>query len=167
VLRLRFYAIAVLASILEERGDRPGALDCAGELRALAAEMEREDYTFAAEVLYVRLAALTGALEIAEATARLRTFLEQAGDAAQRARLHDALWQLDPASDVDRLTAAALYRDLYTEREKAEYRRRYQALTGEDLPSPPPFPALPERILGYPGTTQSLLAEVRQVPTPA
>jgi hypothetical protein len=59
---------------------------------------------------------------------------------AQQAALCYELWRLVPDNEEARTAASALYRSQYAETGLYLYRRRYQELTGETLPDPPPLP---------------------------
>jgi hypothetical protein len=69
-----------------------------------------------------------------------------------------AIWQIDPQRTDARTAAAEIYRSRYAAAPSAELRRHYRTLTSEDLPRPPPLPALPEALIGAPGPLDDLLA---------
>ena len=77
--------------------------------------------------------------------------LDAAPDDTARAPILLAIWQIDPQRTDARTAAAEIYRQRYAAAPSAELRRRYRTLTGEDLPPPPPLPALPESLIGTPG----------------
>ncbi|MBL8055627.1 MAG: tetratricopeptide repeat protein, partial [Anaerolineales bacterium] len=140
-------------------GRLPEALEAAEAAAAAAGQVNDTDTHREAEVLAVRARAALGALSPAEAGAALQAWLA-AGELEEpdRALLHLALWQVDPARTADRAAAAELYAGLYAAAPVAEYADRYYALTGERLPAPPPLPPPPAALLAQPVDLPALLA---------
>ncbi|KAA3658337.1 MAG: hypothetical protein DWQ04_25430 [Chloroflexi bacterium] len=61
-------------------------------------------------------------------------------DESERAAVHYEIWLLDGSQDANWETAVRLYSQLYSQSPQYEFRQRYQTLTGNDLPAPPPLP---------------------------
>jgi len=114
------------------------------EALKIAEEMGFDDILFKTRVLAIRLAVLLGQTLLAAGCEALEALLTPALDERQRALIHYTLAQLDPGQEAHRLQAVDLYRQLYVTSSEIEFKRRYQALTGETLPDPPPLPPLPE-----------------------
>ena len=81
-----------------------------------------------------------GQLTKAETTAEFQAMQGEVTSPAQQAALCYELWRLVPDDEEARAAAAALYLSQYAETGLYLYRRRYQELTGETLPDPPPLP---------------------------
>lgn len=79
------------------------------------------------------------------AALRLEELLAETQEERHQALLHDTLWELT-GEETHRQQAAALYAALYAESPEIQYRQRYRVLTGNELPSPPALPPLPELI---------------------
>jgi tetratricopeptide (TPR) repeat protein len=151
--------LALLADLERQRGHDAVALPLCDEAVALAERSEAPEVAIKGRALRERLRLTLGLADTAAACATLETLLTQPDDAAQ-ALIHDTLWQLDATRSHNRDSAAALYRALYAAAPKAEYRARYAALTGEDLPPPPPLPALPPQFAAPPDDLPKLFARV-------
>ncbi len=105
-----------------------------------------EDIRFEARVLGIRLHNALGQWTKAQATAELRALLLSEGAPPQQAALYYELWRLAPEDEAARTAAAALYRSECADTGAEEYRQRYQELTGEMLPEPPPLPEISDLI---------------------
>lgn len=110
-----------------------------------------EDTRFDARVLGIRLRHVLGVLTAVEAAAVIHTLMKNSllGDAdepTRKAALNYALWRIMPEHESARSAAAAGYRAEYTETGAEVCRRRYQELTGEMLPDPPPLPDVSDLI---------------------
>jgi hypothetical protein len=64
----------------------------------------------------------------------------------RQAALYYEVWRLAPEDEAARTAAAALYHAEYVQTGAEECRRRYQELTGEELPDPPPLPDVSDLI---------------------
>jgi len=104
-----------------------------------------EDTRFDTRVLGIQLRHALGELTRAETTTELRSLLRE--DAPHRqAALNYELWRLAPEDEGARAAAAEFYRSQHAATGAEECRSRYQALTGERLPDPPPLPDISELI---------------------
>ncbi|MCB0210777.1 MAG: tetratricopeptide repeat protein [Anaerolineae bacterium] len=110
---------------------------------AIAIKVERQDIRFLTELESIKLNVAFGQIDKASATNTLLKLLVDWPADSEQAALHNALWQLNQ-QETFRQTAANLYQNLYTQTPNIEYRRGYEALTGNTLPAPPPLPKLPE-----------------------
>jgi DNA-binding SARP family transcriptional activator len=140
-----------LASLLLEQGRPAEATPFYREAMETIARVEGEhlggeDTRFSAQALDVRLRHALGELERTDAAAELRALLDQRSAPDQQAELHYELWRLEPEDEQARCKAAELYSSLYTETGLPDCRQRYQELTGETLPDPPPLPDISELI---------------------
>jgi class 3 adenylate cyclase/predicted ATPase len=134
------------------------ALTACLEAREIAERIKERDVAGRTRLLELRLRAAIGELSVDAACAALDALLDAAPDDIARAPIWMAIWQIDPQRTDVRIAAAAIYRRRYAAAPSAELRRHYRALTGEDLPPPPPLPALPESLMGTPGPLDDLLA---------
>jgi DNA-binding SARP family transcriptional activator len=105
-----------------------------------------EDTRFEAQVLGIRLRFALGELTRKAAEAELRTLLQQVETPSRLALLYYELWRLSPEDQNARAEARACYQTEYDETGTEESRRRYQELTGELLPDPPPLPDVSDLI---------------------
>jgi DNA-binding SARP family transcriptional activator len=113
------------------------------EAERIAACVGRRDMQFAAALLLIRIRRALGETATAEAVRDCTALLEAWSSDRERAAAHYEAWRLD-GSDGHRRAAVDLYRSLYTGSPLAAYRRRYEELTGDTRPAPPPLPELPE-----------------------
>jgi tetratricopeptide (TPR) repeat protein len=129
-----------------------------------------EDTRFSAQVLGIRLrhaptvetqdlASLPSAAP-ANAAAELQALLHQASTPAHQAALWYELWRIAPDNELARTAAANLSRSLFAETGLHDYRQRFQELTGETLPDPPPLPDVSELIPLEPTDLDSLPARL-------
>jgi hypothetical protein len=109
-------------------------------------------------MLELRLRVALGELTAPAACDALGALLEMAPDDMARAPILMAIWQIDSGREDARAAAAEIYRRQYGAAPSTDLRRRYYALTDEDLPPPPRLPPLPESLLGAPGRLDDLLA---------
>src|SRR5690606_25389456 len=133
------------------------ALAQAGEAAALAAAIGRTDVQLPARLLSIHLQVVSGELAAAQAVEELEALLAQWPETSQQAAIRYELCRLDPRQAHHRRQAAELYKRLYATTPNLIYRQRYQELTGEALPSPPPLPAPPELIAHEPPNLEALL----------
>jgi len=121
--------------------------DALAQISGVAGErLAGEDTRFDARVLGIRLHHALGESTEAKATADLRALLLVEDAPLRQAEVYFELWRLMPEDEATRTAAAALYRTKYAETGSEEYRRRYQELTGEMLPDPPPLPDVSDLI---------------------
>jgi len=139
-----------LARLLLARGRAAEARDFYGEalsrIASVAGErLAGEDTRFDARVLGVRLRHALGELNTEGAAAEFALQLSDETSPDRQAALRYELWRL--AQDAAAAQAAAAYYRLqHRETGAEECRRRYQELTGETLPDPPPLPDISELI---------------------
>jgi predicted ATPase/class 3 adenylate cyclase len=94
-----------------------------------------------AELLSKRLQVGLGRLDRPAAVARLQAMAAAATEAGDQAAIWETLWQVDPAQEAARASAAAHYRTLYRQAPTVEARQAYARLTGAELPPGPPLPS--------------------------
>lgn len=131
------------ASALFERNRYDEADVLCQEGRALATGVNQNAH-FSAQRLSIRLAVVQQRLNVLEAIKQFESLGQTATAEQEQAAVHYEIWRLDNQREDARQNAADLYRHLYAQTPNLTYRRRYEALTGETLPDPPPLPALPD-----------------------
>jgi hypothetical protein len=151
-------ALELRAELLARGTDYAGAMSACQEARALAERIEEQEVAERMRVLELRLRVALGELPAGDACDALGALLDAAPDDAKRAPILMAIWQIDGRRTDTRAAAADLYRRRYAAAPSAEIRRHYQALTGADLPPPPPLAALPGSLFGAPAQLDDLLA---------
>ncbi|MCB0186280.1 MAG: tetratricopeptide repeat protein, partial [Caldilineaceae bacterium] len=134
-----------LASLLLRQGRATEATAVHAEAITMLARVEGRrlagaDRRFEADLLGVQLGKASGALTPDDAEQQIRGLLQEYAEPAQRAALHDELWQVAPTNQAARATAADLYRALYAGTAHDRYRQRHFELTAIALPDPPPLP---------------------------
>lgn len=131
------------------------------EALAVSQQVGRKEIEFKAQVTAVRLTA--GQDDPSAAAERLNALLAEWPEEAEQAALYYELWRADGARNGARETAARLYRMLYDRTPNAEYRERYEALTGDRLPDPPVLPALADDLVQEPERLTTLCARVAEL----
>jgi tetratricopeptide (TPR) repeat protein len=139
------------------------AQDLNSQALSLAQDIQRREIHFKAMILDVHLQVKSGQIDSSQAAQTLTGYLKEWKSAPEQAALHYAIWQLLPEGDTGRRQAAGLYESLYAVAPRWEYRQRYQRLTGEALPDPPPLPDLPQGIVDGPPDLKSLLPRVEKI----
>ena len=114
-------------------------------------------------LLSLRLQVALGRIGTETATERLRALEGSWVEPQERARLLDALWQLNPTQNTTREAAADLYRQLYQQAPSIRYREAYARLTGATLPPGTPLPPLPDALKEDVGDLDQLLRKVDEV----
>ena len=113
------------------------------EAITVATQADQREILFQAQVLAVRLRVFLG--EVAKGTAvdTFKTMRQEWSEDKEQAALLYEIWRFnaDPKTQTE---AANLYYQLYSEVPNAVYRERYQVLTEEVLPPPPPLPTILE-----------------------
>jgi tetratricopeptide (TPR) repeat protein len=140
-----------LIRLLLEQGRPAEASPFYDEAMEIIARLEGEhlggeDTRFDVQVLGIRLRHAVGLLAPTDAVAELRALIEETEARGRQAALHYELWRLAPEDEQARCTAAELYGSLYAETGLHDHRLRYQELSGETLPDPPPLPDVSELI---------------------
>jgi len=130
------------------------------EAAALAEKVENETIRFEAQVGLTRLQAERGEMGVGTAVAHLQSLFHDDLEAAHEATLHYEIWQIDSQQEAHKAQAIALYRNLYTRTPSREYRGNYRALTGEELPDPPPLPPLPTTVTRKPVNMSALFTKI-------
>ncbi|MCB8990604.1 MAG: tetratricopeptide repeat protein [Ardenticatenaceae bacterium] len=130
------------------------------EAAALAEKVENETIRFEAGMGLTRLQVERGGMGVGTAVTHLQSLFTDDLEAAQTATLHYEIWQLDPQQAAHKAQAIALYRDLYARTPSNEYRDNYRALTGEELPEPPPLPPLPTAVTRKPVNMAAVFTKI-------
>jgi tetratricopeptide (TPR) repeat protein len=135
------------------------------EALGLAREAKRTEVEFSALVLSIRLRLALHEIDLSAATRELEALRLEWSAEHEQAALHYELWRLQPDSALSRhhTAAAELYDTLYRRTRWIDYRRRYEALTGEALPDLPPLPAPPRIAAADPVDLEALLARVDRI----
>jgi len=144
-------ALHTAGRILAAQGRFQQAYEKNHEALCIARDIEYSEIHFQAQVGEIRLLHALGKLDAPQAITRLRAlqaqFADQRQDDIEAAEVAYRIWKFDPAQEEARKQAAERYRTLYAQTPNVEYRNRYQDLTGETLPEPPPLPPLPESVI--------------------
>jgi serine/threonine protein kinase/tetratricopeptide (TPR) repeat protein len=98
--------------------------EAAAESQSIAQELSKPDTLFSSQVLLARIKAAGGGTDVA--MQRLYGLLEEATDDDQRAELRYWLWKLGAVSHA--ATALGLYKTLYANTPKHEYKKRIDEL---------------------------------------
>ncbi len=133
----------------QERADQAHTIydEALAQISGVSGErMAGEDTRFDAQVLGIRLKYALGEWSGAKAAAEIRAMLPCANTSPRQAALYYVLWHLAPGDEVARTTAAGLYQKEYAETWVDDCRQRYQELTRENLPDPPPLPDISDFI---------------------
>jgi hypothetical protein len=109
-----------------------------------------EDTRFDTRMLGIHLRHALGESTKAETITELRSLLLREDAPHRQAALNYALWRLAPEEEAARAAAAGFYRAEHAETGMEECRNRYEELTGETLPDPPPLPDVSELIPDQP-----------------
>lgn len=132
------------------------------EALALAVE-EDQTVQFAAQLLALRLRLALRQLEKTGAQETLISLLPEFDRPAQQAAIHYEIWRCDPTTPFSQrhaASAARLFHYLYHQTYRHSHRRRYEELTGNSLPDPPPLPPRSKIIPAGPPDPASLLHHV-------
>jgi DNA-binding SARP family transcriptional activator/transposase/Tfp pilus assembly protein PilF len=158
-------SLAGLAQLYTRQGRWAAALPLAEEALGLAAEESNkgDELVLLCLVLYLRAAG--GRVPPGDAAEQLQTMLAAWPESWSPAEIYYTMWLLDPRQDEPRRIAAEFYSDAYTRTPDALYARRFEELTGETLPAPPPLPPLPALVPPPPADLATLLAPVEQLLT--
>jgi class 3 adenylate cyclase/tetratricopeptide (TPR) repeat protein len=130
------------------------------EALSIAAQVEHKDVQFKAQVLALCLRIVLGQIAPPEAVGEFERLLGEWPDDAEQAAIQYEIWRVDQDQEPHRQQAADLYRALYAQTPNVEYKQRYEELTGECLPDPPPLPPLPDIVTQHPPDREVLLAQV-------
>ena len=160
----------LLCSYLHNEADRllragyyDTAIPFSEEAQQIANKIGRKDVVFGATIASIRLQALAEESAPENAIEQLEALIEQWPNREEQARILYEIWRLDPRRTDAQKKAAALYQQLFTETPNFQHRSRYQTLTGQTLPEPPPLSEPPmTREVDSP-SIESLLGEIDQV----
>lgn len=153
------------ADLLARQNRYAQALALNNEATEMAANIGRTDIQLPARLLSVRLGLAMGDLDNGTAINTLKSLLDAWPEDHEQAAISYELWHLDKSDAMLHQRTAEEYRKLYARTPNITYRRRYEELAGEGLPSPPLLPALPEGIARDPINLESLLAKVEEMIT--
>lgn len=129
----------------------------------IAAQVNRTDIVFIAQLMAIRLRVLLDEIEAQTAIAELEARLCDQPLESEAAAIQYEIWRFDEAQTSYRQNAASLYRNLHSQTPNILYRQRFIELTGESLPDPPPVPAPPEIVTASQVELESLLTQVDQM----
>jgi len=152
-------------NLMSAQGNLEKALESYGEAVQLAAEVDNTIIQFEAQVARIRTQVQLGQKDPETAIEQLHRLRDAwmehfHGNEEQEAAIHYEIWKLDPSQDHHRERAGELYAHLYKHTPSSEFRSRYQELTGEHLPDPPPLPPLPEIVTRKPINLNTLLEQI-------
>lgn len=116
------------------------------EALSIATQIGHEDMIFQATLLTLRFQLALAELNEIEAIQELTQMQENWSGEEKQAALAYEIWQITRDTKT-RKTVAALYQSLYDRSPQILYQQRYQELTEEKLPAPPPLPELGENHL--------------------
>lgn len=130
------------AGLLASDGSVEAARAANDEALAIASRIDRRDVRFGAELLSIDLAVAGGDLDPAIASKAAEDFADLAVTEGERAAVDHAVWRLTSDPEAQR-RAAERSRRMHDDVPRADDRRRYLELTGEELTPPAPLPPLP------------------------
>ena len=133
------------------------------EALAVATQIGEKEAQFKAQLLSIRLRVASDQCDRSVALDELTRMLGEWTKDEEQAALRYELWRLDRDQEAHRQAAAELYRNLYARTPNVEYRKRYEELTGQSLPAPPPLPELPDIVTRNAVNLDALLAQVDQI----
>jgi DNA-binding SARP family transcriptional activator/Tfp pilus assembly protein PilF len=139
-------ALSGLAQLYARQGRVAAALPLAEEALSIAAEESNKADELGLRCLIIRLRAAGGQLLPLFAWRELQSLLARWPETWSQAEIYYAMWLLDPRQEEPRRIAAEFYQDAYTSTPDVRYARRFEELTGETLPAPPPLPDLPPQV---------------------
>jgi tetratricopeptide (TPR) repeat protein len=169
MLRIPYYLCYALGNGVElylEQRRYLEARQLNDEALDLAREAKRTEVEFTSLVLSIRLSLALHEIDRPSAIRELEALQPVWPSEQEQAALHYELrgLQHNPVlSRVHVVAAADLYHSLYRRTCWIEYRRRYEELTGETLPNPPPLPAPPTIATADHADLDELLAQVDQI----
>lgn len=132
---LAFFLVQL--AVLREHSSLERAKKHAVEGLELARAAGFREVELEAELLLARLSP--------DARRQLEILRADARDEAERARVLYELWALERSHEW-RSEAADLQRRVYDATKNADVRLRFESITGQRLPDPPPLPALPDGV---------------------
>lgn len=138
-----------LAEVACRQGHTARAQDLAQEAWRWAERMRRTDVGLAAWGLSLCISVSGDASRRNDSITAAEALLSRTAQAADRAQIHQLLWQLDPRREGDRTAAARLLRQLHRRHPCEAHRRAYMRLAGRPLPRGfvPPLPSqLPSQV---------------------
>jgi transposase len=156
-------SLAGLAQLYTRQGRVATALPLAEEALGIAAEESNKGDELLLRCLVIQLRAAGGQLPPPQAEQELHALLAAWPESGSQAEIYYTMWLLDPRQDEPRRIAAEFYSDAYTRTPDVLYARRFEELTGETLPPPPPLPPLPALVPPAPADLPTLLAPVEQL----
>jgi tetratricopeptide (TPR) repeat protein len=115
---------------------------------------------FEARLLAIRMQVASNSLDVPDAIDALAATRARWPAPRRQADLHYETWRLDPSRQAEGQSAAALYRRLWDESPRFEYRRRYEEVTGESVSGLPFLPELPDLVQQTPADPAMLLAQL-------
>jgi DNA-binding SARP family transcriptional activator/Tfp pilus assembly protein PilF len=166
-LTLPFYQCEYLyyrARLYRDQNQDDQARHLNAEARQVAEKISRKDILFETRILEIQLKVDTGEIGATAASEELEALSEEYVSTRERAAERYEVWRLNPANRKSWEEAVHLYRELYSQTPRAEYRQRYEQLTGKQLPPPPPLPDLPDSITQNLEDLDDLLQRVDQLP---
>ncbi len=145
------------AEIFYRLNQPAAALAALEETLRLARSVKHPQVQLTARLLQLRLQAETQ--EWPFIIDSLSALLTPDLDEIQRAAVQYEVCLLDGERRLGGETAV-LYKKLYNQTPNVQYKRRYEQLSGQILPAPPELPLLPQGIIAFATTTESLLQKV-------
>ena len=155
-------SLYLLTEIEYERGNFAQAQRWNEDALTLATETAVLDTQFKAELMAIGLDVKLGEAGVETAVLAYKKLLNTLEDDSERAAVHFEMWRLTGEQDGNWETAVQLYRQLYNQSPQHEFRRRFQLLTGGDLPEPPSLPP-PEIVVE---TNEDLFTLLKRVGVP-
>ena len=108
-----------------------------------AAKANSSESTYRAQLIRIRLQHARQQLDYEKAISDLKHFKQTFPEPRQQWRIQGVLTEIDP-SEQNRQDLIAMCRAYYERGYFAECRVRYESLTQQKLPTPPPLPTLPD-----------------------
>ena len=136
------------AAMLAHQERYEDALSMNSQAADIARRIKRKDIQFKTELLEIRLETALHQIKPAMAANRYLSLLPEWPAEDEQVVIYDALFTLGVGNkeeiDTYRQMTVELYRALYSQTPKFEYRQRYEEITGERLSEPDSIAELPE-----------------------
>ena len=152
------------AAMLARHGRTKEALSLNREATNIAGRIKRQDIHFKTELQEIQLRRILQQIEPVTAANEYLSLIPKWPGEVEQAAIYDALFTLDEGEKYEietyRQLAVELYRKLYAQTPKFEYRQRYEVITGEQLSGPNPMVELAENLKENTIDLDTLLGQV-------
>lgn len=149
------------ACIFLAEEDLKKALGIVNEGLAIAESLKRANWIFEYGLLRIRVQHLAGILSKDKAYAELLDQTDHCPFSKQEAKamVYFECFKIGTATPSQVQEAKQFYLEAYKKRPKVEYHKKYEEMTGENLPPPPRLKELPQELNAFQFDIMDLLAE--------